>query len=176
MKLNRHQTKYMVLYLVSVSLISIMIHEASHALAALLLGVPFAELGLGYYGINPSVTIPDWFTGAPRLVVYYAGGLVSGLIMLFTYFFYWMRRYNRHASVLRWSLGLFTIEVAVIQLAISYFEGGYHTAYIVDSGSIFSPTHILICGFMIAAFFLHRVLSPSSKIRETTTNKKVLSN
>jgi hypothetical protein len=172
MKLNRRQFKYMLLYLVSVSLISIIIHEASHALAALLLGVPFTELGLRFYGINPSVTIPAWFIGTPRLVVYYAGGLVSGLIMLFTYLFYWMRRYNRQASVLRWSLGLFTIEVAVIQLAISYFEGGYHAAYIIDSGSVFSPTHILICGFMIAAFFLHRVLNPSSKMRETITNKK----
>ena len=168
MKLSKRQLVYVVLYLVSVALISIIVHEASHILAALLLGVPFAELELGFYGINPSVTVPSWFSGTPRLIVYYAGGLVSGLILLFTYLFFWMRRYHRQPSILRWSFGLVTLEMAVIQLAISYLEGSYHEAYIAGSRSLFSPTHILIYGFMISAFFLHRALSPRRKIRETS--------
>ena len=92
MKLSRRQLVYVVLYSLSVFLMTIIVHEASHILAALLLGVPFAELELGFYGINPSVTIPSWFSSTPRIIVYYAGWLVTGLILLFTYLLFWMRR------------------------------------------------------------------------------------
>ena len=164
MKLSRHQLAYVVLYLVSVALISIIVHETSHMLTAWLLGVPFAELELGFYGINPSVTIPSWFSGTPRIIVYYAGGLVTGLILLFMYLFFWMWRYHRQPSVLSWFFGLITLEFAVYELAIGYLEGSYHEAYIAGSGSLFSMTDIPVYLFMVSAFFLHRVLTPWSKL------------
>ena len=121
---------------------------------------------LGFYGINPSVTLPAWFTGTPRLIVYYAGGLVPGLILLLTYLFYWMRRYRRQPAILSWSLGLVTIVLAAMQLAIAYMEGHYHEAYINNAGSLFSPTNILVCGFMVAALFLHSALSSRTRMRK----------
>jgi hypothetical protein len=170
MKLSRREFKHVVLYLVSLALISLIVHEVSHVLAALLLGVPFAELELGFYGINPSVTTPAWFSGTPRLVVYYAGGLVPGLMLLCMYLFFWIRRYNRRPSIPNWCFGLVTLELAVLQLAISYLEGSHHSAYIAGAGLLFSSTHILIYGFMISAFFIHRALSPRSKIKEASVN------
>ena len=166
LKMSRRTSVHIVLYLISVAAISVVVHEAAHIIAACVLGVPFAELKLGFYGINPSVTLPAWFTGTPRLIVYYAGGLVPGLILLFMYLFYWMRRYRRQPAILSWSLGLVTIVLAAMQLAIAYMEGHYHEAYINNAGSLFSPTNILVCGFMVAAFFLHSALSPRTRMRK----------
>jgi len=164
--MSRRASVYVVLYLISVAAISVAVHEAAHIMAACVLGVPFAELKLGFCGINPSVTLPVWFTGTPRLIVYYAGGLVPGLILLLTYLFYWMRRYRRQPSILSWSLGLVTIVLAAMQWAIAYMEGHYHEAYINNAGSLFSPTNILVCGFMVAAFFFHSALSPRTRMRK----------
>ena len=166
LRMSRRTSVYVVLYLISVAAISVVVHEAAHIIAAWFLGVPFAELKLGFYGINPSVTLPVWFTGTPRLVVYYAGGLVPGLILLLAYLFYWMRRYRRQPAVLSWSLGLITIVLAAMQLAISYMEGHYHEAYINNAGSLFSPTNMLVCGFAVAAFFFHSALSPRTRMRK----------
>ena len=164
--MSRRTSVYVVLYLISVAAISVAIHEAAHIIAAWFLGVPFAELKLGFYGINPSVTLPAWFTGTPRLVVYYAGGLVPGLILLSTYLFYWVRRYRRQPAILSWSLGLVTIVLAAMQLAIAYMEGHYHEAYINNAGSLFSSTGIWAYGFMVSAFFFHSALSPRAKTRK----------
>lgn len=164
--MSRRASVYVVLYLISVAAISVAVHEAAHIIAACVLGVPFAELKLGFYGINPSVTLPAWFTGTPRLVVYYAGGLVPGLILLSTYLFYWMRRYRRQPTILNWSLGLITIVLAAMQLAIAYMEGHYHGAYINNAGSLFSSTGILTYGFMVSAFFFHSALCPRTRMRK----------
>ena len=63
----------------------VIIHEAAHILVAMTLGVRFGELKLGFLGINPSVTLPEWFTGTRQTIVHYAGGLTVGVAFLFFY-------------------------------------------------------------------------------------------
>jgi hypothetical protein len=66
-------------------------------LAAVIRGVPFAELKLGFLGINPSVTLPRWVDQNTRTVIFYAGGLSTGAVFLLGYLLYWVRKYRREA-------------------------------------------------------------------------------
>ena len=50
------------LYMLAMVVALVIVHEAAHILAALAFGAQFNELKPGFYGINPSVTLPEWFT------------------------------------------------------------------------------------------------------------------
>jgi len=122
------------LYTLAMVVALVVIHEGSHILAAMAFGVRFSELKLGFMGINPSVTLPEWFTGTRQTVVHYAGGFSTGLALLLFYLLYWMRKYRRNPSFFTWSLGLITFMLAAMQFATGYLEGRYHTAYITNEG------------------------------------------
>ncbi|RLC91399.1 MAG: hypothetical protein DRI39_10420 [Chloroflexi bacterium] len=61
----------------------------------MVLGARLNELKLGFLGIDPSVTLPEWFTGPRQAIVHYAGGLAVGTIFLVFYCVYWLRKYRR---------------------------------------------------------------------------------
>lgn len=96
MRLSRRECVYRVLYAVVIVVASIIVHEAAHIVAAMALGVPFNELQLGFLGINPCVTLPEWFTGTPRTIVHYAGGLTAGVGLSLFYLLYWVKKYRRN--------------------------------------------------------------------------------
>jgi hypothetical protein len=129
-------------------------------LAAVIRGVPFAELKLGFLGINPSVTLPRWVDQNTRTVIFYAGGLSTGAVFLLGYLLYWVRKYRRRPSPLHWAMGLTTIMLATEQFAAGYLEGRCHGAYIMSATTLFSPTAVLTYGWMIAAMFFHFSLCP----------------
>lgn len=151
LKLNRRQFGFLMAYVVSAAIMLVIIHEAAHILAAAIRGVPFGELKLGFLGINPSVTIPQWVDENTKTVIFYAGGLTAGFLFLLGYLLYWVRKYRREPLLLYWAMGLTTIMVTAEQFAAGYLEGRYHGAYIVSATTLFSPTDVLTYGWMIAA-------------------------
>ena len=157
------------LYTVAIAAASVLAHEAAHVLAALALGVPLGELQPGFLGINPSVTLPEWFIGTPRTIVRYAGGLATGAGLLLFYLLHWARRYRRAPSFFLWLLGAVTTVFAAMQFATGYLEGRYHGAYITGAMSAFSVTDILIYGWAVSAVFFHSAVCPLRQIRATAT-------
>jgi len=143
----------------------VVLHEGSHILAAMAFGVRFGALKLGFMGINPSVTLPDWFTGVRQTVVHYVGGLAVGTVLLLFYLLYWMRKSRRNPSFFVWSLGAVTLMLAAMQFATGYLEGRYHTAYITGAMVFLSPTDILTYSWALAAVFFHLALCPWKMMR-----------
>ncbi len=169
LRLSRREGIYLMLYTVGIAAASVLAHEAAHILAALALGVPFSELQLGFLGVNPSVTLPEWLTGTPLAIVRYAGGLAAGVGLLLFYLLHWVRRYRRSPSCLRWALGAVTIVFAALQFATGYLEGRYHAAYIIGAMSAFSLTDVLIYGWAVSAVFFHNAVCPLRRIRAPAT-------
>jgi hypothetical protein len=160
LRLSGRQAVCIMLYAVALAAASVLIHEAAHVVAAVIGGVPLHELRFGLLGINPSVTLPDWFVGVPRTVVHYAGGLTAGIGLFLFYLLYRVRKYRRSPSFLRWALGAVTIVLTAMQFAMGYLEGRYHGAYIIGAMSLFAVTDILIYGWALSAVFLHSALCP----------------
>ncbi|MFC1970919.1 hypothetical protein ACFLV0_03165 [Chloroflexota bacterium] len=166
-RLSRRQCVFVLLYTLTVVVALVVIHEAVHILTAMAFGVRFSELKLGFMGINPSVTLPEWFTGTRQIFVHYAGGLTAGIVLLLFYLLYWVRKYQRTPSFLTWSLGLITLVMAAMQFATGYLEGYYHVAYIVGAMSFPSPTDILTYSWAISAVFFHSSLCPWRRMNAT---------
>jgi len=164
-RLTWRQCAYVMLYTLAMVVVMVVLHESAHILAAMALGVRFGELKLGFMGINPSVTLPEWFTGTKQTVVHYAGGLTAGAVFLLFYLMYWMRRYRHNPNFFIWSLGAVTLMLSAMQFATGYLEGRYHTAYITGAMVFLSPTDILTYSWAFAAVFFHAALCPWKMMR-----------
>jgi hypothetical protein len=136
LKLSRRQLVYLAAYVVAMAIALVLVHEAAHVLTAVVRGVPFGEMKLGFWGINPSITLPHWVDEDTRTVIFYAGGLTTGVVFLLVYLLYWLRKYRREPSLLYWVMGLTTIMLAAEQFAAGYLEGRYHGAYIMSAKTL----------------------------------------
>ncbi len=163
-KLNKHQLSRVIIYTLSLAAVSVIIHEAAHILAALIKGVPFSSLKLGFWGINPSITLPPWIDESAKIVIFYAGGLTTGVLLLIGYL-YWVQAFHKNPSLGCWIMGLTTILLASEQLAMGYLEGRYHAAYIASATSLLSPADMWTICWMIVALLLHFALCPWSKMK-----------
>jgi len=163
--LSRGQSLRFFLYVLALFLGTIAVHEAAHVLAVLALGVPVSELKFGFYGIHPSITLPEHLAGTQRAIVYYAGGFTTGIILLVLYLCYFRRRYHAAPGMFRWLLGLVTLVFAGMQLATGYLEGCYHHAYVIGARTLFSTTDIVVSGWAVSAALLHFVLCPWRKMK-----------
>jgi len=164
-RLSRRQYIYLMLYTLALAFIGVIIHETAHILSAMVLGVRFVELKTGFMGINPSVTLPEWFTGTRQTVVHYAGGLTAGITLLLFYLCYWIQKYRRNPGFFIWSLGLITLMLSAMQFASGYLEGRYHAAYIIGAMVFLSPTDILTYSWAISAVFFHSALCAWRRMR-----------
>jgi len=163
-RLTRRQAIYLMLYTAGLVVVSVIIHEGAHIIAAMTFGASFSELRLGFLGVNPSVTLPVWLTGRSLTTVYYAGGLTAGALFLIPYLLYWMPVYRRNPAFFTWSLGLVTAVMAAIQFACGYLEGRHHNAYIAG-GISFSITDVVIYGWAFAAGLIHWKLCPLRRVK-----------
>ncbi len=167
LRLSRRQHGYLMLYTLALVFIVVIIHETAHILFAMVLCVRFVELQPGFLGMNPSVTLPEWFTGTRRAIVYYAGGLTTGMALLLFYLCYWMRKYWHNPTFFYWSMGLVTLMFAAVQFAFGYLEGSYHGAYVISAMSFLPLTDVLAYGWAVSAVFFHSALCPLSKMKAT---------
>jgi len=165
-RLTQSQFIYIMTYTLALGVALVIIHEAAHILTAMAFGVRFAELKLGFMGINPSVTMPEWFTGTRQTIVHYAGGLTVGAVFLLFYLAYWIRKYYHNPNFFIWSLGLITLMMAATQFATGYLEGRYHTAYIIGAMVFLSPTDILSYSWAFSAVFFHSSICSWRRMRE----------
>jgi len=165
LKLSWREYIFLILYTIVIAFTAVIIHETAHVLSAMALGIPFVELQPGFMWINPSIILPEWFTSPHRTIVYYAGGLATGTVLLVLYLWHWMRRYWRQPTFFRWSAGLVTLFFAAVQFAFGYLEGHYHGAYILGAMSSFSLVNLLSYGWAVSAIFFHLALYPWRKMR-----------
>lgn len=164
---NKHKITCLLAYFVAVFVITIIIHESAHFLTALIIGVPFSEIEIGWIGINPSVTIPIRFVDAPLCLFYYAGGFSAAFVLLCGYFLVWYRRYRNKPSFITWSYGAITMMSVGIQLGQGYLEGRFHAAYIYYAGyasSLFNVASIVVYGFFALAMISHFQFFPIKKL------------
>jgi len=151
-------------YLIAVFVLTIIIHESAHILAALTIGVPFSEIEIGWIGINPGVTIPDRFFNVPLSLFYYVGGFSTAFVLLCGYFLVWYRRYRNKPSFMTWAFGAITMMSIGMQLGQGYLEGRFHTAYIFYADSLFNVASIVVYGFFALAMFSHFQFFPITKL------------
>jgi len=152
-------------YLLGLVVVTTIVHEVGHFIAALVMGIPLNEIDIGLYGINPSVTIPERFASSNLSIFYYAGGLTTAGILIIVYLIFWYRKYKREPSLINWLMGLITITIAGFHLAQGYNEGRFHAAYIYYSQTLFNPLTIIICLSVIVFILLHFLICPRSKIQ-----------
>jgi len=162
---NKRKTAYLFFYFIAIVIVTTIIHESAHFLAALAIGVPFNEIEVGFIGINPSITIPERFTSTDLTVYHYAGGLTAAMFLLCLYLLYWLRRYRRKPSLLNWFMGLVTILAVSMQLTQGYLEGRFHSAYVYYASSLFDPLDILYFILTVSAILIHFTLCPMPKIK-----------
>jgi hypothetical protein len=126
---------------------STIVHEIGHALAAIMKGVKFDELTIGWYGIGPGVTIPHSFPVENLPFFRYAGGLTSGLLCLLLYVLFWVYPVQTRIERLRWGdlkwwTGEFLLFWAIFQLFNGYIEGARFEQYVTDPASL-QPAFII---------------------------------
>ena len=163
--------RYLICIIITV-IMQIILHEVLHITAALLAGVPLSSLKIGLLGINPSITLTHPVTERVRLFIYYAGGMGTGIVLLFIYLLYWLRRFKYKPSLFHWVMGLATIVLTAGEFATGYLEGCFHSAYIASAVSLLSPVYLLIFGWSISAALIHGVLCPLTKIKNTQKRVK----
>ena len=129
-KLDRRQYLRLIIYTVVLLVTLVLIHECAHVLTAAFLGVPLQELKVGFWGVSPAVTLPGWFRGTPRIIVYYSGGFFSGTVLAGYYLFQLRRYYFQKPTQYLWAKGLITIALAATQFATGILEGQFHNAYV----------------------------------------------
>ncbi|MCX7912326.1 MAG: M50 family metallopeptidase [Dehalococcoidales bacterium] len=165
-RLSRRESGYLIFYTLAVLGALVILHESAHIFTAMALGVPFHELKIGFFGINPFVRLPAWFTGSRQIIVHLAGGTVSGAVFLLLYLLLWMPRYRRRPSLFTWLLGAVSFMFSAMQFATGFLEGCYHAAYVLGSRILLSPTDILTLGWAVAAVFFHSSLCPLKRMKD----------
>ncbi len=153
--------------LLGLALAAVLLHEAAHAGAALVLGVD--DIKFGFYGFNPAVFMPPGTPTGILKIIHYAGGLGSGAAGIAAYVV-WRRVYRRAPTARAWLLGVALAVVTGWQIANGVVEGRMHSAYILWSGDLFTLTNLLMGMGMMEGMLIHRWLNPP--LRKVTTRER----
>ena len=163
--------------LIALVLLTIVIHEGAHYVAAFIMKVPI----LSFTWFDPHYLAPVFVSGSTEytlavMVVSYAGGLVTGVLLLAVLIFKrdWFKQ-----SLYRWLLGLYVATFGFWQICQGILEGAFHHMYISDAADIFSLSYCVgyACAFLGMA--LYWVFTPSlkdlivSELRKRMSTRKV---
>ena len=144
-------------------ILTVIIHEGAHYIAALIVGIPIAQ----FTWFDPNYFAPAFVSGdtgytVGKMVVGYAGGLVTGLLLLAILV---LKRTWFKQSLYRWFLGLYIATFGFWQVCQGILEGAFHQAYISNATNLlFSSTHYIGYASAFLGMFLYWLLMP--RLRE----------
>ncbi len=144
-------------------ILTVIVHEGAHYVAALILGIPIAH----FTWFDPNYFAPvfvsaskDYTTG--MTIVSYAGGLVTGFLLLSILVFKksWFKQ-----SLYSWLLGLYVAMFGFWEICQGILEAAFHQAYISNAANLLlSPTHYIGYASAFLGMFLYWLLMP--RLRE----------
>ena len=127
--------------LIALVLLTIIIHEGAHYIAATIMRVPIAS----FTWFDPRYLAPVFVSGSTEytlrvIVVSYSGGLVTGLLLLAPLVFKrdWFKN-----SLYKWLLGLSIATFGFWQISHGILEGAFHQKYISDVTNLFSSSYYI---------------------------------
>lgn len=150
------------LSLFALFVITVILHEGAHYVAALMLGIPIAH----FSWFDPIYFAPVFVSASKEYttgmtVVSYAGGLFTGTLLLLVLILKW-NRFKR--SLYRWFLGLYLAAFGSWQVCQGILEGAFHQSYISNAVHLlFSPTHYIGYASAFIGMALYCILMPRSK-------------
>lgn len=129
-----------------------LLHELGHVIAALAIGVPFSEITFIWHGSGLGITIPrgnDYST-----YVHYAGGIITGVILVFSYVFWLVCRPspgNKQYTRTSWWVWGFVFVWGIYQFYNGYIEGAHFEEYTAEKINLNVPWLVI----MVVSFALH---------------------
>ena len=125
--------------LIALVLLTIVIHEGVHYVAAVIMKVPITS----FTWFDPRYLAPAFVTGFTEhttgmMIVGYAGGLVTGVLLLAILA---LRRAWFKRSLYRWLLGFYMATFGFWQISLGILEGAFHNMYIADATNILSLSY-----------------------------------
>ena len=165
------------LSLLAMVLLTVIIHEGAHYIAAVIMKVPIAS----FTWFDPRYLAPVFVSGSTEYglgvkVVSYAGGLVTGVLLLAILA---LKREWFKQSLYRWLLGFYMATFGFWQVCQGILEGAFHDVYISDATNILSLSYCVGYAFALCGMALYWVFTPSlkglivSELRKRTSNWKV---
>lgn len=156
-----------ILSLLSLTLLTVIIHEGAHFITAFILKVPILSFTL----LDPQYFAPVFVSSITQrtlqiMVVSYSGGLVAGLLLLTSLIFTreWFKQ-----SLYRWLLGFYIAALAFWQLCQGVLEGAFHGMYVSDATNVLSLSYWVGYAFAFLGMALYWVLGPS--VRDLITKE-----
>ena len=143
-------------------IINVIIHEGAHYFTALVLGIPIAH----FTWFDPTYFAPVFVSASKEYttgmtIVSYAGGLVTGALLLGILLF---KRNWFKQSLYRWLLGLYIVTFGFWQICQGTLEGALHQIYISNATNLFfSPTHYIGYASAFLGMFLYWLFMPRIK-------------
>ena len=147
--------------LIALVLLTIVIHEGAHYVAALIMKVPI----LSFTWFDPRYLAPVFVSGTTEytwevMVVSYSGGITTGLLLLVIVA---LKREWFKQSLYRWLLGLYIATFSFWQICQGILEGAFHDRYIADATNIFSLSYCVGYASAFLGMILYWVFIPGVK-------------
>jgi len=147
--------------LIALVLLTTVIHEGAHYVAAVLMKVQIAS----FTWFDPRYFAPVFISGSTEYtlavkVASYAGGLVTGIVLLAILVF---KREWFKQSLYRWLLGFYMATFGLWQLCQGILEGAFHDMYIADATNILSLSYCVGYASGVLGMVLYWVFMPSIK-------------
>lgn len=149
------------LTLIALVLLTTVIHEGAHYIAAVIMKVPIAS----FVWFEPHYFAPVFVSGATEytlgtMVVSYAGGLVTGALLLAILV---LKREWFKQSLYWWFLGFYIATFGFWQICQGILEGAFHDMYIADATNVFSLSYCIGYAFAVLGMALYCVFVSSIK-------------
>jgi len=147
--------------LIALVLVTVVIHEGAHFVAAVIMKVPIAS----FAWFDPHYFAPVFFSASTEhtlgmQVVSYAGGLVTGVLLLAILV---LKREWFKQSLYRWLLGFYMATFGFWQLCQGILEGAFHDMYIADATNILSLSYCVGYASAVLGMALYWVFMPGVK-------------
>ena len=146
--------------LIALFLVTAVIHEGAHYITAVILRVPVQSFTL----FDPHYFAPVFISGATKStigykVVSYAGGLVTGVLLLAILL---LKKEWFKQTLYRWLLGFYIVTFGFWQICQGILEGAFHETYIANANNFFGSTYYIgyasaFLGMAIYWLLMHRL-------------------